>query len=69
MTEVATRTPVIGAEKKLHIIDTDVHERADLFEDLRLHPGVPADYKQALLQDDPDRPLRVEQMRPSKDGD
>jgi hypothetical protein len=30
MTEVATRTPVIGAEKKLHIIDTDVHERADL---------------------------------------
>src|SRR5918996_6032937 len=31
MTEVISRTPVIQApERKLHIIDTDVHERADL---------------------------------------
>jgi predicted TIM-barrel fold metal-dependent hydrolase len=30
MTEVSTRTPVVQPEKKFHIIDTDVHERADL---------------------------------------
>lgn len=30
MTEVAQRTPVIQPERKFHIIDTDVHERAEL---------------------------------------
>jgi len=31
MTEAAIRTPVMQApERKLHIIDTDVHERAEL---------------------------------------
>jgi len=30
MTEAAVRTPVVQAERKFHIIDTDVHERAEL---------------------------------------
>ena len=30
MTEVAVRVPVVEAERKFHIVDTDVHERAEL---------------------------------------